>query len=149
MSEAIASPETRTKAAEQLADRYLALWNEADPERRRRMIAELWTEDGRHFLQPPQEIRGIAAQPGIGLTAILEARGYEEIEARVASVYEHWVGSEGLSFRARDDAERLDDVVKFHWEAVSPDGEVRGVGLDVLVLGADGRIERDYTFVES
>ena len=95
MSEAIASPETRTKAAEQLADRYLALWNEADPERRRRMIAELWTEDGRHFLQPPQEIRGIAAQPGIGLTAILEARGYEEIEARVASAYEHWVGSEG------------------------------------------------------
>ena len=149
MSEAIASPETRTNEAEQLADRYLALWNEADPERRRRMIAELWTEDGRHFLQPPQEIRAIAAQPGIGLTAILEARGYEEIEARVASAYEHWVGSEGLSFRGRDDAERLGDVVKFHWEAVSPDGEVTGVGLDVLVLGADGRIERDYTFVES
>ena len=46
MSEAIAPPETRTKEAEQLADRYLALWNEPDPERRRRMIAELWTEDG-------------------------------------------------------------------------------------------------------
>jgi hypothetical protein len=29
MSEAIASPETRTNKAEQLADRYLALWNEA------------------------------------------------------------------------------------------------------------------------
>ena len=40
MSEAIAPPETRTKEAEQLADRYLALWNEPDPERRRRMIAE-------------------------------------------------------------------------------------------------------------
>jgi hypothetical protein len=147
MSDAIASPETRTKAAVELADRYLALWNEPDADRRRRMIAELWTEDGRHFLQPPQEIRGIAAQPGIGLTAILEARGYEEIEARVASAYEHWVGSEGLSFRGRDDAERLGDVVKFHWEAVAKDGEVFGVGLNVLVLAADGRIERDYTFV--
>ena len=63
------------------------------------MITELWTEDGRHFLQPPQEIRAIAAQPGVAMTAILEARGYEEIEARVASAYEHWVGSEGLSFR--------------------------------------------------
>ena len=54
---------------------------------------------------PPaaEEIRGIAAQPGIAMTAILEARGYEEIEARAASVYEHWVGSEGLSFRGRDD----------------------------------------------
>ena len=83
------------------------------------------------------------------MTAILEARGYEEIEARVASAYEHWVGSEGLSFRGRDDAERLGDVVKFHWEAVSPDGEVTAVGLVFLVLGTDGRIRRDYVFIES
>jgi hypothetical protein len=72
---------------------------------------------------------------------------YEEIEDRAASAYEHWVGSEGLSFRGRDDAERLGDVVKFHWEAVTKDGEVAAVGLDFLVLAADGRIERDYVFV--
>jgi hypothetical protein len=146
-TEMSASPETRTKAAEELADRYLALWNEPDADRRRRMIAELWKEDGRHFVQPPQEIREIAAQPGIGLTAILEARGHEEIEARVASAYEHWVGSEGVSFRRRDDAERLGDVLKFHWEGLDKDGELFAVGLHVLVLAADGRIERDYTFV--
>ena len=148
MSEASAPPGTRTTAAEELADRYLALWNEPDADRRRRTIAELWTEDGRHVLQPPQEIRGIAGQPGIGLTAILEARGYEEIEARVASAYEHWVGSEGLSFRGRGDAERLGDVVRFHWEALSRVGEVTAVGLVFFVLGADGRIRRDYVFIE-
>jgi hypothetical protein len=130
-----------------LAEKYLALWNEPDADRRRRMIAELWTQDGRHILQPPQDIREIAARPGIALTAILEARGYEEIEARAASAYAHWVGSEGLSFRARDDAERLGDVAKFHWEAVAKDGEVVAVGLIFLILAADGRIERDYTFV--
>jgi hypothetical protein len=135
---------TNTQA---FADKYLSLWNEPDAERRRRLIAELWTEDGRHILQPPQEIREIAAQPGIGLTAILEARGHEQIEARAASAYEHWVGSEGLSFRGRDDVERLGDVVKFHWEAVAEDGELVAVGLDFLVLAADGRIARDYTFV--
>lgn len=70
-------------------------------------------------------------------------------EARAASAYEPWVGSEGLSFRGRDDAERLGDVVKFHWEAVAKHGEVVAVGLNFLVLAADGRIERDYTFVES
>ena len=134
-------------AALELAKKYLALWNEPDADRRRRMIAELWTEDGRHILQPPQEIRDIAAQPGIALTAILEARGHEEIEARATSAYEHWVGSEGLSFRGRDDAERLGDVVQFHWEAVAQDGQVFAVGLVFLVLTADGRIERDYTFV--
>jgi hypothetical protein len=129
------------------AENYVALWNEPDADRRRRMIAELWTQNGRHVLQPPQEIREIAAQPGIAMTAILEARGYEEIAARAASVYEHWVGSEGLSFSGRHDADRLGDVVKLHWEAVARDGTVFAVGLSFLVLAPEGRIERDYTFI--
>jgi hypothetical protein len=149
MNEAMQFPETRTRAAAQLADRYMALWNEPDADRRRRMIAELWTEGGSQLLQPPQEMREIAASPGIGLAATLEARGHAELEARARTSFEHWVGSEGLSFRGRDDAERLGDVVKFHWEAVTNDGETAAAGLNVLVLAADGRIERNYTFVES
>jgi hypothetical protein len=136
-----------SRSAAELAEKYVALWNEPDPGRRRRTIAELWKEDGRHFLQPPQEIRAMAARPGLATTAILEARGHAEIEARATSAYEHWVGTEGLTFRGRDDAERLGDVVKFHWEAVAKDSEVVAVGLVFLVLAADGRIERDYTFV--
>ena len=147
MTETQTFAEIASRSAAELAERYLALWNEPDADRRGRTIAELWTEDGRHFLQPPQEIRAIAAQPGLAITAILEARGHEEIAARAASAYEHWVGSEGLSFRGRDDAERLGDVVKFHWEAVARDGEVVAVGLVFLVCAASGRIERDYTFV--
>jgi hypothetical protein len=136
-----------SRSAADLAERYVALWNESDPERRQRMIPELWTEDGSHLLQPPVEIREVAAQPGLGMTAILVARGYAEIEARAATAYDQWVGSEELSFRPRDDAQRLDDVVKFHWEAVTRDGEVFAVGLNFLVVTAEGRIERDYTFV--
>jgi hypothetical protein len=149
MSEAIAPPAARARKAEQLADRFIALWNEADPERRRRLIAELWTEDGSQILQPPQEMLEIAARPGLGLAATLEARGHAELEARAATAYEQWVDSGELRFRRRDDVERLHDVVKFHWEAVSPDGEVTAVGLDFLVLGAEGRIRRDYVFIES
>ena len=130
-----------------MAAKYMALWNEPDADRRRLTIAELWTQDGRHILQPPQEIREIAASPGIALPAILEARGHEQIEARATSVFEHWVASEGLTFQGRDDVERLGDVVKFHWEAVGEDGETAAVGLNVLVLAADGRISRDYTFI--
>ncbi len=147
MTEPQGSVDIASRSAAALAERYLGLWNEPDADQRRRTIAELWTEDGRHILQPPQEIRAIAAQPGIAITPILEARGHEEIAARAASAYEHWVGSEGLSFRGRDAAERLGDVVKFHWEAVGKDGEVVAVGLVFLVLAAHGRIERDYTFV--
>jgi hypothetical protein len=47
----------------ELADPYVGLWNEPDALRRRQLIAELWTEDGVHILQPPQEIREIAARP--------------------------------------------------------------------------------------
>ena len=139
--------EVSSRGAADVAEKYVALWNEPDADRRRRRIADLWTEAGRHILQPPQEIRAIAAQPGIALTATLAAQGYEAIEARGASVYEHWVRSEGLSFRGRDDADRLGDVVKLHWEAVAKDGEVFAVGLNFLVLAAGRRIERDYTFV--
>ena len=52
------------RSAAELAEKYLALWNEPDAGQRRRTIAELWTQDGRHFVQPPREIRAIAAQPG-------------------------------------------------------------------------------------
>src|SRR5215207_7515931 len=147
MTDTQAFVEISSRSAAELAETYVALWNEPDADRRRRMIAKLWTQDGTHILQPPQEIRRIAAQPGIAMTAILMAQGYEEIAARAASVYEHWVGSEGLSFRGRDDAERLGDVVKLHWEAVAKDGTVSAVGLSFLVLAADGRIDRDYTFI--
>jgi hypothetical protein len=147
MTETPAFAEISSRSTTALAERYLAVWNEPDAGRRREMITKIWTESARHILQPPQEIRQIAAQPGISMTAILQARGYEQIEARAAGVYEHWVGSEGLTFRGRDDADRLDDVVKLHWEAVAKDGNVFGVGLSILLLAPDGRIERDYTFI--
>jgi hypothetical protein len=52
----------------EVADRYVAVWSAPD--------AELWTEDGVQFLQPPQEVRETAA--GLGLTPILKARGHDE-----------------------------------------------------------------------
>lgn len=147
MTDTPAFVEISSRSAAELAEKYVALWNEPDADRRRRMIAELWTEDGSQILQPPQEMREIAASPGIGLAATLQARGHSELQARATTSYEHWVGSEGLSFRARDDAQRLGDVVKFHWEAIADDGSTAAVGLNVLVLAADGRVQRNYTFV--
>ena len=67
MTDTEAFVEISSRSAAELAEKYLALWNEPDADRRRRMIAELWTEDGRHILQPPQEIRAIAARPGLAL----------------------------------------------------------------------------------
>jgi hypothetical protein len=133
----------------ELADRYVALWNEPDAARRRQLIEQLWIEGGTHLLQAPQEMRAIAARPGIGLTARLEARGHDALEARAASAYEEFVASGAFSFRRRSNVERVADVVKFNWEMVAANGEVAAVGLEFLVLDPDGRIRDDYQFIES
>jgi hypothetical protein len=130
-----------------LVDGYLAIWNEADAARRHAAVAELWTEDAVHVFQPPQEV--IDAAAALDVTAIFQARGHEELEARVARAYGQFVAPGQFSFRLRGRAARLGDVVKFNWEMVSADGEVAAVGLEFLVLDPDGRIRLDYQFIET
>ncbi|MEV4510966.1 hypothetical protein AB0K00_18585 [Dactylosporangium sp. NPDC049525] len=131
-----------------LTDRYVAVWGEPDADRRRTAIRELWSDDAVHVLQPPQELRQAAA--GLGFDRlVLEARGHAELESRVARAYQEFVAPGTFVFRSRGDADRLRDVVKFRWEMMPRDGgAAAGVGLEILVLGADGRIVSDYQFIE-
>ncbi|GAA3565815.1 hypothetical protein GCM10022419_053100 [Nonomuraea rosea] len=133
--------------AHDLATRFVAMWNEPDPELRRKSIESLWADDAAHILHPPQEIREAAAGLGFA-SSTLEARGHDAIESRVTKSYEDFVAPGTITFRARTDAAvRLDNVVKLIWEVVTVEGyEVQGGGLDLLILGDDGRIERDYMF---
>lgn len=129
-----------------LAGRYIALWTEPDAELRRKAIEQLWAEDGAHILQPPVEIREVATGLGFDSTT-LEACGYDALEVRVTRSYERFVGPGQYTFRPRDDAVRLHNVVKFAWEMVPADGgEAAGSGLEVLVLDGTGRIKTDYMF---
>jgi hypothetical protein len=66
----------------------------------------------------------------------------------VTRAYEEFVAPGTFSFRARGDADRLHDLVKFRWEMVGAPGDVAAVGLEILLLGADGRIVRDFQFIE-
>jgi len=118
--------------AQQLADRYAAVWNEADAEARRKAIAELWPPAGRHYVKTR------------------EARGYGELEARVIGAYEKNVRDRGNRFRAAKNAQALRNVVTFNWEMVpAAGGEVLAVGLEFLVLDEQGRIVDDYQFIVS
>jgi hypothetical protein len=146
MSAASESSETRTTRAEQIAERYTAVWMEPDAERRRRAIADLWTEDAIHILQPTEEVYEAAAERAVNPT--WQVRGHGELEARVTSAYEDFVATGQMSFRSRPGAKRLGDVVTWRWEGVSPDGEVLGAGLEFVILAADGRIATDYQFVD-
>ncbi|WP_406007061.1 hypothetical protein OG440_13350 [Streptomyces sp. NBC_00637] len=131
---------------QQLADAYIAQWTAPEAAERRAAIERLWTEDARHILLPPAEIREIAAGLGFDHTT-LEAQGHDAIETRVTRSYEQFVAKQGVTFRSRSDAVRLHGVVKFGWEAVSAEsGDVVGGGLEILMLDDDGRIKTDYMF---
>ncbi|MFC7530597.1 hypothetical protein [Actinoplanes sp. GCM10030250] len=131
-----------------LTDLYVSVWGEPDAERRRDTIRRLWSADAVHVLQPPQEMR--QAAEGLGFDRlVLEARGHDALESRVTRAYEEFVAPGTFVFRSRGDADRLQDVVKFRWEMVPrTGGDPAGTGLEILLLGPDGRIVSDYQFIE-
>ncbi|MEU4295312.1 hypothetical protein AB0E63_44435 [Kribbella sp. NPDC026596] len=134
--------------AQELADRYVAVWNQPDPDARRKAIQELWTEDGVHLLEPPEEIVERAEE--IGVTATLEARGHEALVRRVTRAYDEFVAPGQFEFRPHGEATTLHDMVKLRWAMVpAGGGEVLAVGIDLLLLAPDGRIVSDYQFIES
>lgn len=132
---------------QELTDRYAAVWNEPDADRRRTGIRELWAEGATHVLQPPQDMREAAEQLGF-ISVALEARGYAALEFRVTRAYQDFVAPGTFTFRSRRNADRLHDIVKFNWEMVSQNGDVAAVGLEILVLDPDGHIRTDYQFIE-
>jgi hypothetical protein len=129
----------------ELADRYIAMFNDSDPERRRAAVKELWSAGAVQVLNPPQEVREVADT--LAMSPIFESRGHAELEARVTRAYEQF--SDKYEFRRSEDAGRLQDVLTFRWEAILRDtGEPDGAGRHVLMLDPDGRIRRDYLFVD-
>lgn len=132
--------------AQDLAARYIGLWNEPDPETRRKTVHALWAEDGQHILLPPQQMHDQAV--GLGFTsAALEARGHDELHARVTRAYEEFVAPGTYEFRIQEAPRQLRDVITFRWESFHrKEGQVTGGGRDFLVLDNTGRIRFDYQF---
>ena len=116
--------------AQSLADRYAAVWNEADPAARRATIEQLWRPDSEHFV------------------ATKHACGHAALEERVAGAYDKNVRVAGHAFRAVRNAQSLRDVVTFNWEMIEPaTRKVLAVGLEFLHVDADGRIVSDHQFI--
>lgn len=111
---------------------YMAVWNEPDATIRRKLIQELWPEDGATCHR------------------LLDARGHDAIEARVRDAHEKWVRDGGYVFRARPNVVGHHNVAKFNWEMLpAHGGEIVSVGFDFFILTDDGRIQSDYMFNET
>ena len=117
--------------AEDLAQRYIHIWNETDPAARRAQVTGLWIENGTHYVRTR------------------EVHGHAELETRVSTSHQTNVAERHYRFELAGGVEQLQDMVKFNWRMV-PDGggAIAATGLIVLLLADDGRIRIDYQFID-
>ncbi|MFI0741369.1 nuclear transport factor 2 family protein [Streptomyces sp. NPDC021100] len=109
--------------------RYVAVWNEPDPARRRAEITALWAEDGVEYLDSA------------------EFRGHRALEERVTQAHEELVERGGFVFRPAGDASAHHGAVHFTTHMVpAGGGAVAWNGVVLVLLDDDGRILRDYQF---
>ncbi len=115
-----------------LAERFVSVWNERDPERRSAMVRSLWAMDGRHLM------------------GTQDVRGYEALEERVAASNRHNVVEKDYIFRPPTVIQSLPGIIKFRWDMARRDsGDVVSNGVGFLVIDDQGRIRCDYLFAES
>lgn len=112
--------------------RYNEVWNEPDADSRRKQIAELWTEEGAHYMETNAFV------------------GHAAIEDRIRSTYERNVGTGDYVFEAGTFADYHHDAVRLRWSMVPQGGgDAVAAGTVFILLGQDGRIRTDYQFSDT
>lgn len=96
-----------------LATRYIALWNETDPERRLALLTQYWTEDS------------IYADP------LMQAVGHDQIAALIAAVQARFPG---FRFALDGGADGHGDHLRFSWTLGPEGGEAIVRGTDFARL---------------
>jgi hypothetical protein len=114
----MSEPTTTITDVTKTVDAYLAMWNEQDADRRAALVREAWAEDGR-YVDP-----------------LIEAAGHAQLHAMVDGVHAQFPGQR---FRRRSAVDAHHEVVRFAWDLSAADGTVTVAGIDVGVIGDDGR----------
>jgi hypothetical protein len=110
----------------ELAEQYIAAWNETDPAARRALIDEIWAADGR-YIDP-----------------LAEVTGRDQIDAVIAAAQGQFAG---MKFRLAGAVDAHHDQARFTWE-LGPDGTAVVVGFDVAQRDADGRLALVLGFLD-
>jgi hypothetical protein len=111
-----------------IVDNYIAIWNETDPDRRRALVAETWTENAT-YLDP-----------------LLSGEGASGIDSMVASAQSAYPGHR---FELSSSPDAHHDRVRFGWTMYAPDdGRAVISGVDFGILADDGRLEAVTGFLE-
>jgi hypothetical protein len=111
----------------ELAERYIAIWNETDPARRRRDIDDLWAPDA-CYVDP-----------------LAVAEGRDAIDATIAAVQSQFPG---MTFRLAGPVDGHHNQARFTWEFGPEDVEALIVGFDVVVTDGNGRLSQVLGFLD-
>ncbi|QRP49635.1 nuclear transport factor 2 family protein [Amycolatopsis sp. FDAARGOS 1241] len=108
-------------------EQYIAIWNETDAERRRALVAEVFT-------------------PDVSYTDPLGAvTGHDGIDGFIGGAQAQFAG---LTFSLPEAPDAHHDLARFHWYLTAPGAtEPLAIGFDVVEL-ADGRITKVHGFLD-
>lgn len=110
-----------------VAQHYIAAWNEVDPNRRRTLLAEHWTDDA-HYLDP-----------------MTQANGHADIDALIGAVQQRFPN---FRFTLHGTPDGHNDRVRFSWSLGPAGAEPVVIGTDFVQLAADGRIRSVTGFLD-
>ncbi|HEV2571792.1 nuclear transport factor 2 family protein [Methylocella sp. CPCC 101449] len=110
----------------QIADRYLASWNERDAAKREAALAGIFTADA-SFVDP-----------------VMQSEGLASIAAMIGQVQERFPGH---NFKRLGEADGYNNRLRFTWELAAGDGAVVK-GTDVATLDASGKVNAVIGFFD-
>ena len=113
--------------SKQVVDRYIEMWNETDPQRRRELVAQTVTEDAR-YLDP-----------------LMAGEGIDGIAEMIAGAQQQFPGHR-FALVAGPDAHH--DRVRFTWSLAAYDGDPAATGTDFVTVAEDGRMRAITGFLE-
>lgn len=116
--------------AVRLVERYIAAWNEPQPEPRAVAARALWAPDG------------------AVINSRFEYRGHDRVVEAITRSYERFVAA-GYRYRARPETTAHHRGVCVLWQMLDPQGAVDSFGANFLLLNQEARIRLDYQFVEA
>ena len=112
---------------QEIAERYIATWNETDPGLRRGLIDSLWAADA-SYTDPLADVHGRA-----------------DIDATIAAVQQQFPG---LVFRLGGPVDANHNQARFTWHLGPDGGEAIVIGFDVVVLNGEGQIRSVHGFLD-
>ena len=114
-------------ATPDLADRYLAAWNETDPAARGAAMADLFADDV-SYTDP-----------------LVTAEGRDALDATIGVVQQQFPG---FVFRLAGPVDAHHDQLRFTWELGPAGQEAPIAGFDVAIVDDDGRITTVLGFLD-